>query len=151
MVAACTFIRPSSIFNLSQHCYGIDRVTKVIPLGMFLPMLKGEWVVSLDQFWILVVVSTNIPRNVLPVVKAWSFLYFGLKMPRIICVDGDEVLGIKFLRCVLVYISPVRCTGIDACLVRIYDRFFGNLGWNRCRASREQGSRRNSCLLKSCD
>ena len=48
---------------------------------------------------------------------------FFLKMSRTLCIYSDEFLGIDFLCCVSVKLLPVRCAGIDACLVRIFDNF----------------------------
>ena len=61
----------------------------VIPPCMLLQVLNGERVVALDKFEIFGIISTNVPRDVLPVVKVRSFLYFNIKMPRVIHVDGD--------------------------------------------------------------
>ena len=95
----------------------------VIPPCMLLQVLNGERVVALDKFEIFGIISTNVPRDVLPVVKVQSFLYLGLKIPRVLCIDGDEVLGIHFLRRILVQLLPVGCAGIYACLVWIFDEF----------------------------
>ena len=79
----------------------------------------------MDQLEILGVVSANLPCNVLPVVKFLLFLYFGLKMPHVICVDSDEVLGINFLSRILIHLLPVRCADIDDCLIQVFDEFLG--------------------------
>ena len=50
----------------------------------------------MDQFEILGVVSTNFPRDVLQVAKVRLFIYFVLKVPRVLRVDGDEFLEIFF-------------------------------------------------------
>ena len=80
----------------------------------------------MKKFKILGVVSADLPQNMLPVAKVLLFLYFGLKMTRVLCVDGNEVLGINFLNPVSVKLLPVRCAVIDACLVQILNEFFGN-------------------------